>query len=388
MLGALTVVLHVLVFQWFNGQLGHAPDAVGHAAPAPMEAELVPEASMEPAKQPPLVVPPDVAVDEPPLPKVEPEPVQPEPPASPAADPGSPADAAAQEAGLAAGTGPGAPATQETPASGAGDVQSQQPGPPAATAQADPAPQPQPSQQPAQPAPPPAPASTRSLHYKTDLPPSSAITLAVTRTDADGTRWNGEQSLSWTVSPSGYRIQVDASLKVMFAHVNLLTLTSEGTVGADGFIPILMTEKRRGKSMTATHFNHKDGTLTFSASQSKYPLEVGAQDKASIPLQLTAIARGDPKQMAGTLEILVGEEREAAIYTFTVAGQEQIDTPLGRIDTVHVVRPPKAGAYHARLDLWLAPAYGWYPVQIRSVEQNGAVTTQTAAKIEIKHPGS
>jgi hypothetical protein len=149
-----------------------------------------------------------------------------------------------------------------------------------------------------------------------------------------------------------------------------------------------MTEKRRGRAMTATHFNRQEGTLTFSASSLKYPLVPGAQDKASVPLQMTAIARGDSKQLSGNIDILVGEDRDASVFTFTVAGQEQIDTPLGRIATWHLVRPPKPGSYNSRLELWLAPDHGWYPVQIRNVEASGAVTTQTASKIVIQQAGS
>jgi hypothetical protein len=112
------------------------------------------------------------------------------------------------------------------------------------------------------------------------------------------------------------------------------------------------------------------------------------QDKASVPLQLAAIARGDPQQLSGNIEILVGEDRDASVFSFTVLGQEQIDTAMGRIATWHLTRPPKPGSYNSRLDLWLAPDHGWYPVQIRNLEASGAVTTQTVNKIVVKNPGS
>jgi hypothetical protein len=224
--------------------------------------------------------------------------------------------------------------------------------------------------------------------YKVDPPPAADITLAVARIDANGTRWNGEALMSWRLAPSGYSIKVEVGLKLVFARVNLLTLTSEGMLGEEGFVPILMTEKRRGRSLTATHFNRRDGTLTFSASQAKYALAPGTQDKASLPLQLAAIARGDAKQLSGNIDILVGEDRDASVFSFVVAGQEQIDTPMGRIATWHFVRPPRPGSYKSRLELWLAPGYGWYPVQIRNVEASGAVTTQTASNIVMKETGS
>jgi hypothetical protein len=381
-LGALTVALHVLVFLWFAGQVGHVPERAFHAARVTV-AEVI-EAPRPPP--PPPVPPPRPVLVQPPLPEVVPVPVEPAPPpAAPAAPADATADASASDGGapaltsqtdgVAATDAAGRQTGQDGAAAGAAAVQSGQ-----APKQDTPAP----AQAQADSAPKPAPAAPEGRRYKVDMPPSADITLDVARTDANGTKWSGDALLSWRVTPSSYRVQVEAGISVLFAHVNLLTLTSEGTVGDDGFVPTLMTEKRRGRAMTATHFNRQDGTLTFSASAAKYPLVPGAQDKASVPLQLAAIARADPKQLSGNIDILVGEDRDASVFTFMVAGQEQIDTRLGRIATWHLVRPPKPGSYNSRLELWLAPRYGWYPVQIRNVEASGAVTTQTVNKIVVK----
>jgi hypothetical protein len=371
-LGALTILLHVLVFIWFMRQTGHVPDPSARTGRALMTAELV--EAPQPRPLPP-VPPPQPALTPPPLPEIDPEPVVPVAPppgqpdaTAPSLTPESDGSAASDAAGQQTGQG-GAAARADTVQSTAQDAV------PQAQVQPDAAPKPQP-------------AAPEARRYKVDMPPSADITLDVARTDANGTKWSGDALLSWRVTPSSYRVKIEAGIRVVFAHVNLLTLTSEGTVGDEGFVPTLMTEKRRGRAMTATHFNRQDGTLTFSASSLKYPLVPGAQDKASVPLQLTAIARGDSKQLSGNIDILVGEDRDASVFTFTVAGQEQLDTPLGRIATWHFVRPPKPGSYNSRLELWLAPAYGWYPVQIRNVEASGAVTTQTASKIVIQQAGS
>jgi hypothetical protein len=371
-LGALTVLLHVLVFFWFSSQTGHLPDRVVRTVPSAVVAELIEAPKPSP---PPPVPPPQPALAQPPLPQVIPVPVEPAAP-PPGPDAGTP-DATApapvpQADGVAAADAAGQQSGQDGAAAGAGAVQSGQ------AAKQDAAP---PAQAQADAAAKSAPAAPEGRRYKVDMPPSADITLDVARTDANGTKWSGDALLSWRVTPSGYRVQVQAGIRIVFAHVNLLTLTSEGAVGDEGFVPTLMTETRRGRAMTATHFNRQDGTLTFSASAAKYPLVPGAQDKASVPLQLTAIARGDPKQLSGNIDILVGEDRDASVFTFMVAGQEQIDTRLGRIATWHLVRPPKPGSYNSRLELWLAPGYGWYPVQIRNVEASGAVTTQTVNNI-------
>ena len=371
-LGALTILLHVLVFIWFMRQMGHVPDPSARTGRALMTAELVEAPRPRPL---PPVPPPQPALTPPPLPEIEPEPVVPAAP--PPGQPDATAPSLTPESdGLAAPDAAGQQTGQGGAAAGADTVQSTaQDAVPRAQVEPEAAPKPQP-------------AAPEARRYKVDMPPSADITLDVARTDANGTKWSGDALLSWRVTPSSYRVKIEAGIRVVFAHVNLLTLTSEGTVGDEGFVPTLMTEKRRGRAMTATHFNRQDGTLTFSASSLKYPLVPGAQDKASVPLQLAAIARGDSKQLSGNIDILVGEDRDASVFTFTVAGQEQIDTPLGRIATWHLVRPPKPGSYNSRLELWLAPGHGWYPVQIRNVEASGAVTTQTASKIVIQQAGS
>jgi hypothetical protein len=365
-------LLHLVVFRWFSAQIGLAHDEPARAEP-PMLAQLI-EAAPAPAPVP--VAPPDPKLSLPPLPALHPEPVAvADPPApAPSAAPPAEAQAPAGDAGAqAAGQASAAPATGNVQSGGAAAGA-------ALAANAGPRVEAQPAA-PAKPAP-------ELRHYKVDLPPSADITLDVARVDANGTHWSGEELLSWRISPSGYRIRVEAGISVVFARVNLLTVTSEGTVGDEGFVPTLMTEKRRGRSMTATHFNRDAGTLTFSSSQASYPLAPGTQDKASVPLQLSAIARGDPKQLSGNIDIFVGEDRDASVFSFVVAGPEQIDTPLGRIKAWHLVRPPKPGSYSSRLDLWLAPDYGWVPVRIRNVEASGAVTTQTARSIERKDAGS
>lgn len=237
---------------------------------------------------------------------------------------------------------------------------------------------------------PPAPASpfAELPRYAVDVPPPSDITLDVARVDADGTQWSGEALLSWKLDADTYRIRIEAGIRMVFARVNLVVLTSEGAVAATGFAPIRMTEKRRGRAMTATHFDWQENKISFSASEATYPLVPGAQDKASVPLQLAAIARGDARQIAGDIDILVGEDRDASVFRFHVVGQEEIETRFGRLQTWRLARPPRPGSYKSRLDVWLAPAHGWVPVQIRNTEASGAVTTQTVNNIVTHRPGS
>ena len=126
-----------------------------------------------------------------------------------------------------------------------------------------------------------------------------------------------------------------------------------------------------------------EALIAWRAAEDSYDVTV----EARVPLQLAAIARADPSQLAGDIDIQVGEERDATVYRFVVVGKEEIDTKRGKLQVVHLSRPPKEGSYRTRLDIWLAPARGWYPVQIRSTEASGAVTTQTVNNIAVTDTG-
>lgn len=358
---AAVVLLHWLVLSVLLDTTLELPHhGAAESGAATVLAQVLPAAAPPPLPPPAPLPLPDAAP--PPLPVIPPLPIE----------LGRPAPIA----GIGLGGEPAAP----DGVAGGGDAVAAAPAPVAA-----PPPVPEPPAPPAEPA---APAVPELRRYAVDMPPPATITLDVARVDADGTEWSGEAVLAWQLNDDTYQIKVEAGIRVVFTRVNLVVLTSEGAVAATGFAPIKMTEKRRGRSLTATHFNWGENKLTFSSSQAAYPLVAGAQDKASIPLQLSAIARGDAKQLSGDIDIFVGEDRDATVYRFKVVGQEEIDTKLGKLQTWHLSRPPLPGSYKSRLDIWLAPQHGWYPVRIRNTEANGAVTTQTVNNIVLDHSGS
>lgn len=226
-------------------------------------------------------------------------------------------------------------------------------------------------------------AAAEAPAYQVSLPPSATLTLDVARRDAKGTDWSGQAVMDWQRDGANYRLRFVASVTVLVT-INLAELASEGTIGAEGIIPRTMTEKRRNRAQTATHFNAQDQRITFSASQAIVSMSHGVQDKATFPIQLAGIARADPAQLAAGVDMLVGEDKGASVFHFALVGEEEIDTGMGRMKTWRLSRPPRPGSYNSRLDIWLAPLHHWYPVQIRNTEANGAVTTQTIRSIAIK----
>lgn len=360
----LTLLLHLLTIDWLATHVGDRASRSSRAAETPvMLAQLHLDVPKPAPKPEPLPEPKPV----PPLPKPvhhrsPPPEIAPLPPAEPA-----PTD----EAALAAPVMPVEQAAGSAPASGA-------PAAPAVQSAAAPAA----STPPVAAAPPQQPPFGNVRRFKVDVPPPARFMYDVKRVDADGTKWNGEAAMRWEHDAASYKVNLEIGISVLVTRINLLVLTSAGSIDDYGLAPDLSTEKRKGRALTNTHFNRGDQPgISFSASDKTYPLLPGAQDKASVPFQLAGIGRANVNQFTGDIDILVGEDKSADIYRFELVGQDELDTKMGKLVTWHLSRPPRPGTYNSQLDIWLAPSLGWYPVQIRNSEASGALTTQTATSI-------
>lgn len=228
-----------------------------------------------------------------------------------------------------------------------------------------------------------APAARTGQDYQVSLPPSADLAFALTRVDAHGMARSGEGEIGWNRAGTSYRMH-SATRLVRDEILGLAELTSEGEVDQAGIAPRTMTEKRRERARTATHFDREQGRIAFSASQAQAALQAGAQDSVTCLMQLAGIGRAASTQLARGVRMLVAGARDAHEVEFVFAGQEQIETEMGRMAAWKMARPVAAGSYNAYLEIWLAPDHHWYPVQLRSTEANGTVTTQTVRRIVIK----
>lgn len=391
---AATLALHYATIDWVGGHLSapsHRPSPLSpslmtaqlrltlpkhvESAPVAEVAALAPEAKPKPAaRRAPKKAPPESKQQAPePAVAVAVDAAT----ATPAVDAGAPASGDAAGSGLAA-DGTSAQAAGPSGAAQAGAVQAQTGTPPPAVAAGD---------TPASAVPVDAAPSQGMRRYKVNLPPSATFDMTVARVDADGAKWTGAAAMAWHTDGSRYQASVEAGISLLVTRLNLLVIRSEGTIDDYGIAPVKATEKRARRPETATHFNHDAGTISFSASESSYPLLVGAQDKATVPFQLGGIGRADVNQFGSDIDIQVGEEKEATIFRFQLVGEEELDTRLGKVVTWHLTRPPKPGTYSSRLDIWLAPSLNWYPIQIRNTEASGALTTQTVSRITMTEAG-
>jgi hypothetical protein len=71
------------------------------------------------------------------------------------------------------------------------------------------------------------------------------------------------------------------------------------------------------------------------------------------------------------------------VWTFKVLARENINTGMGPMAALHLVKvPAPESAQH--IDLWLAPGHEWYPVKLRFSEEDGEFVQQTVDKITKK----
>jgi hypothetical protein len=142
---------------------------------------------------------------------------------------------------------------------------------------------------------------------------------------------------------------------------------SHGRFDAAGVAPERMVERQRGRDARAVNFQRDQGVISFSGSTRALALMDGAQDRASVLLQLMAIAQAQPGGLrAGqTLRLQVASSRGLAVeWMFEVAGEEPIEAAGQRVAAVRLVREP-AQPYDQRVEVWLARAAGHLPVGLR-----------------------
>ena len=216
--------------------------------------------------------------------------------------------------------------------------------------------------------------------YRVDVPPSAEMLQDLLQVQKDGSSRSGVGAISWRNEGSSYRMKVTAGVKLLVT-LNVFEQTSEGQIDEDGIAPLKSTDKRMNRAMTAVHFNRAEKRISFSASERVLDMLPGAQDLSTLPFQLAGIGRADPGQLQAPIDIQVGEARDAIVFRFIPAGEEDVETPMGSFRTVRLTRPPKPGSYSSRIDVWLAPSLGWYPVQVRQTDSGGGTITQTLRKL-------
>ena len=144
-------------------------------------------------------------------------------------------------------------------------------------------------------------------------------------------------------------------------------LQSSMRIGPQGVQPLSFQATGSGSAHDADVRFDWDGaraTGTYEGTTLDLPIKPGVQDDLSVQIALLVqLQQGKNPQRA--LEIDKNSVRE---YDYTREGQETLDTPLGRIDTIiyssHHPGSPRTTRF------WCAPSEGYIPLQVQQQLNN------------------
>jgi len=179
---------------------------------------------------------------------------------------------------------------------------------------------------------------------------------------------HGQSSVEWIRQGQRYQVHIDASVGPSFAPLGSWRLSSEGEIRHEGLHPrryenvnrlLIRSARTRVIELGDEQVNLPDGK--------QQPRTAGLQDPASFMIQVAYQFILDPSKArpGSSFEMTVLTLRKPEPLVFDVIEEVPLDTPMGRIPTLHV-RPRKAivddGALPA--DVWFAPALQYLPVRI------------------------
>lgn len=188
----------------------------------------------------------------------------------------------------------------------------------------------------------------------------------------------GKGVVNWQTSADGYRLDLTASVSLLFLSIEILNSHSEGRLGPDGLAPTRYTETPRSRATVAANFNRDPAsplanTITFSATGNSYPLVATAQDRLSVIFQMAGLLRANPAvAVAGRrMAVFVAGPRDAETWNFEVLGHESLRLADQDVDTLRLRRLARPNSNDRTVDLWYAPSRGGVPAQIRYTDANG-----------------
>ncbi|MDZ5456500.1 DUF3108 domain-containing protein [Azohydromonas lata] len=350
------------------------------APPPPIEVafvrELAPTVPPPPPAAPPKPPPPPPVAKAPPkpaeaasAPKPREEPPREEPPQElpkEAAQEPSAQDAAAAEAAASAPqAAASAPAeTASTVAKAASDPAPAASAPAAVAAASAPLP-PDPAAS-AVPVAPVDPAATAVADPLRDWPPSTQLEYEL------GGWYRGEVHGSarvlWLRQDRRYQVRLEVVVGPGFAPLMTRRMTSDGEVNSRGLSPRRYDEETQLGFLSPRRatVRFEDDAIVLANGSRRVPM-AGVQDSASQFVQLTWLFTLQPSLLrrGNAVELPLALPRRLDPWTYDVLGEEEIETPLGRLSAVHVKprREPVAGEVMTA-EAWFAPSLQYLPVRL------------------------
>ena len=180
----------------------------------------------------------------------------------------------------------------------------------------------------------------------------------------------------------GYRIVSESvPLGVLALFQKPATVVSNGNVTTEGLRPERFEGRRVGSGQVKAEFDWQNARLTFShdGKAETVALPAGTQDRLSIMYQFMFYAY----DKLDRLDFAMTDGRRFTQHQYLVTPGVEIETPLGRMATLHLVKQTDSDG--GGTEIWLTRQQHYYlPVKMVIRESNGTRYEQVATRIEIK----
>lgn len=161
---------------------------------------------------------------------------------------------------------------------------------------------------------------------------------------------------------------------------------STGRSGPHGLSPERFQDKRRGRSAQHATFDADAQRIAFSGGRAPdLPLWAGAQDRLGWIVQLAGIVAAAAQPPQEVRLYVVGARGGAGPWTFFAHGIDEVATPLGPVQALHYERAP-AVLRDQRIEAWLDPARGFWPVKLRFTPVLGGAPLELLLEEEPRKP--
>lgn len=183
---------------------------------------------------------------------------------------------------------------------------------------------------------------------------------------------SGRQTHRWHRDGQRYSLKTEGEvtgLASLFVRGKLSQI-SEGKIGNLGLMPEYYEMQRLSGKKETLKFDYDNNVIEASRIDAKgkrtteLPLLTSAQDPLSAIYQLAMAAQED----SDGLIVTAGAKRIKG-YPYRVLGTEKINTALGALNALHVVRAGDTG--NGGMHLWLSPEYHYLPVKVTYVDEDG-----------------
>lgn len=171
-----------------------------------------------------------------------------------------------------------------------------------------------------------------------------------------------------------YAIHSEAVGSGAYALLGSRKRVSQGSVTEEGLRPERFEDKRPGKPAAVVQFDWKQKSLIFenSGKRETIALPLNTHDRLSF---LYSFAFHAPSGKG--IEYSIADGKHLSRHQYQIAGRKMLATPLGEIETLHLIRKQD----DKNTEIWLATGHHLLPVRILITESGGGKLDQVATKI-------